>query len=167
MGIGRWEESKMQEVFEQFIECDKSQKKSKVLKGLSMVFLVISATFLSASFLIAIVMGLVACGLFILSYLSYVEYEYELFNDTITISKIYNESKRKVAKVITLSDVRKVYENNNSSNKENIMYYNSNTNGLSIYTFELNDSKKVEIALNDKLKRRIGIVYAQKIVRQF
>lgn len=158
----------MEEVFEQFIECDKSKKKSKVLKGLSMVFLVISAAFLSATFLIAIVMGLVAFGLFILSYLSYVEYEYELFNDTITISKIYNESKRKVARVVTLGDVRKVYEkNNNSNNKENIMYYNSNTKGLSIYTFELNDNKKVEIALNDKLKRKIGIVYAQKMVRQY
>lgn len=158
----------MEDIFEQFIESDKSKNKTKVLKGLSMIFLVISATFLSSSFLIAIVIGLVACGLFILSYLSYVEYEYELFNDTITISKIYNESKRKVARVITLDNVRKVYEkNNNSNNKENIMYYNSNTKGLSIYTFELKDNKKVEIALNDKLKRKIGIVYRQKMVRQF
>lgn len=158
----------MEDIFEQFIESDKSKNKTKVLKGLSMIFLVISATFLSSSFLIAIVIGIVACGLFILSYLSYVEYEYELFNDTITISKIYNESKRKVARVITLGDVRKVYEKKNNSNeKENIMYYNTNITGLSIYTFELKDNKKVEIALNDKLKRRIGIVYAQKMLRQF
>lgn len=159
----------MEDIFEQFIESDKSKTATKVLKGLSMVFLVISAFFLSASFLIAIVTGLLALVFFILSFLSYVEYEYELFNDTITISKIYNESKRKVAKVITLGDVRKVYENTNNSskNKEKILYYNGNIKGLSIYTFELNDNKKVEIALNDKLKRRIGIVYAQKMVRQF
>lgn len=158
----------MEEIFEQFIESDKSKNKTKVLKGLSMLFLLISATFLSSSFLIAIVMGIIAWALFILSYLSYVEYEYELFNDTITISKIYNESKRKVARVITLDNVSKVYEkNNNINNKENIMYYNSNTKGLSIYTFELKDNKKVEIALNDKLKRKIGIIYRQKMVRQF
>ncbi|MEN8076665.1 hypothetical protein ABFP60_06835 [Clostridioides difficile] len=159
----------MEDIFEQFIESDKSKTATKVLKGLSMVFLVISAFFLSASFLIAIVTGLLALGFFILSFLSYVEYEYELFNDTITISKIYNESKRKVAKVLTLGNVRKVYENTNNSskNKDTVLYYNGNIKGLSIYTFELNDNKKVEIALNDKLKRRIGIVYAQKIVRQF
>lgn len=159
----------MEEVLEQFIESDKSKTVSNVLKGLSMVFLVLLAFFLTISLLVAIFMGVIALGLFILSFLVYVEYEYEIFNDTITVSKIYNESRRKVAKIISLNDVRKAYENTKSSKKSNEKkaYYNSNIKGLSVYTFELNDNTSIELALNDKLKRWVGIVYAQKIIRQF
>nr|WP_279325443.1 DUF6106 family protein [Clostridium sp. D53t1_180928_C8] len=132
-----------------------------------MVFFVLSAFFLTISLLVSIVMGVIALALFILSFLSYVEYEYELFNDTINISKIYNESRRKTVKSISIGDIRKVYENNTNNKKNNKVFYNSNIKGLSVYTFELNDNTKIELALNDKLKRRIGIVYAQKIVRQF
>lgn len=157
----------MEEVFEQFIECDKRKTTSNILKGLAMVFFVLSAFFSTISLLVSIVMGVIALALFILSFLSYVEYEYELFNDTINISKIYNESRRKIVKSISIADIRKVYENNANNNKNNKAFYNSNIKGLSVYTFELNDNTKIELALNDKLKRRIGIVYAQKIVRQF
>lgn len=159
----------MEDVLEQFIESDKSKTLSNILKCLSMLFVVFLAFFLTVSLLVAIVMGIIALGLFILSFLVYIEYEYEIFNDTITISKIYNESRRKVAKVISVSDVRKAYENTKSSikSKEKKVYYNSNIKGLSVYTFELNDNTSVELALNDKLKRRVGIIYAQKIIRQF
>lgn len=157
----------MEEVFEQFIECDKRKTTSNILKGLAMVFFVLSAFFLTISLLVSIVMGVIALALFILSFLSYVEYEYELFHDTINISKIYNESRRKIVKSISIADIRKVYENNANNNKNNKAFYNSNIKGLSVYTFELNDNTKIELALNDKLKRRIGIVYAPKIVRQF
>ena len=157
----------MEEVFEQFIECDKRKTTSNILKGLSMVFFVLSAFFLTISVLVSIVMGVIALALFILSFLSYVEYEYELFNDTINISKIYNESRRKTVKSISRGDVKKVYENNANIKKDKNAFYNSNIKGLSVYTFELNDNTKIELALNDKLKRRIGTVYAQKIVRQF
>ena len=158
----------MEDVLEQFIECDRSKTLSNVLKGLSMVFVVFFALFLTVSLLASIIMGIIALVLFVLSFLVYIEYEYEIFNDTITISKIYNESRRKVAKVISLSDVRNAYENtkNNIKGKEKKVYYNSNIKGLSVYTFELNDNTSVELALNDKLKRRVGIVYAQKIIRQ-
>ena len=124
----------MEEVLEQFIESDKSKTVSNVLKGLSMVFLVLLAFFLTISLLVAIFMGVIALGLFILSFLVYVEYEYEIFNDTITVSKIYNESRRKVAKIISLNDVRKAYENTKSSKKSNEKkaYYNSNIKGLSV-----------------------------------
>ena len=157
----------MEEVFEQFIECDKRKTTSNILKGLAMVFFVLSAFFLTISLLVSIVMGVIALALFIFSFLSYVEYEYELFNDTINISKIYNESRRKTVKSISRGDVKKVYENNANIKKDKNAFYNSNIKGLSVYTFELNDNTKIELALNDKLKRRIGTVYAQKIVRQF
>ena len=107
----------MEEVLEQFIECDKSKTLSNILKGLSMVFVVFFAIFLTVSLLVSIVMGIIALILFVLSFLVYIEYEYEIFNDTITISKIYNESRRRVAKVISVSDVRKAYENTKSSIK--------------------------------------------------
>ena len=157
----------MEEVLEQFIESDKSKTVSNILKGLSMVFLVLLAFFLTISLLVAVFMGVIALGLFVLSFLVYVEYEYEIFNDTITVSKIYNESRRKVAKIISVNDVRKVYENTKISNKSNEkkIYYNSNIKGLSVYTFELNDNTSIELTLNDKLKRRVAIIYAQKIIR--
>lgn len=159
----------MGDVLEQFIECDKSKTVSNILKSLSMVFVVFLAFFLTVSLLVSVVMGIIALGLFILSFLVYVDYEYEILNDTITISKIYNESRRKVAKVISVSDARKVYENTKSNikGKGKKVYYNSNIKGLSVYTFELNDNTSIELALNEKLKRRVGIIYAQKIIRQF
>ena len=46
------------------------------------------------SLIYSIFMGIIAIVLFISSFLSYVDYEYELFQDTITISKIYNEEEK-------------------------------------------------------------------------
>ena len=45
------------------------------------------------------------------------------------------------------------------------MFYNSNISGLSLYTFELNDNTSIELALNDKIKRKVVAVYASKIAR--
>ena len=60
----------------------------------------------------------------------------------------------------------KVYESNKEHNKKNIkMFYNSNISGLSLYTFELNDNTSIELALNDKIKRKVVAVYASKIAR--
>ena len=158
----------MDEIFEQLIECEKRKKLVKLLQGLAMVLVVLSAFFLLSSLVIAIVMLLLAVGSFILSYLCYVEYEYELYNKSITITKIYNESKRKVVANISMEDVRKVYESTNNTNYKNkVSYYNSKVNGLSIFTFEMNDNRIIELALNEKLKRRISTVFALKIVRQF
>ena len=106
----------MDEIFEQLIECDKGKGRVKILQGLAMILVVLSAFFLLSSLVIAIVMLLLAIGAFILSYLSYVEYEYELYNKTITVTKIYNESKRKIVANISMEDVRKVYESTNNTN---------------------------------------------------
>ena len=158
----------MDEIFEQLIECDKGKGRVKILQGLAMILVVLSAFFLLSSLVIAIVMLLLAIGAFILSYLSYVEYEYELYNKTITVTKIYNESKRKIVANISMEDVRKVYEStNNTNNKNKVSYYNTKVSGLNIFTFEMNDNRIIELALNEKLKRRISTVFALKIVRQF
>lgn len=158
----------MDEIFEKLIECDKGKGRVKILQGLAMILVVLSAFFLLSSLVIAIVMLLLAIGAFILSYLSYVEYEYELYNKTITVTKIYNESKRKIVANISMEDVRKVYEStNNTNNKNKVSYYNSKVSGLNIFTFEMNDNRIIELALNEKLKRRISTVFALKIVRQF
>ena len=82
----------MDEIFEQLIECDKGKGRVKILQGLAMILVVLSAFFLLSSLVIAIVMLLLAIGAFILSYLSYVEYEYELYNKTITVTKIYKKN---------------------------------------------------------------------------
>ena len=137
----------MDEIFEQLIECDKGKGRVKILQGLAMILVVLSAFFLLSSLVIAIVMLLLAIGAFILSYLSYVEYEYELYNKTITVTKIYNESKRKIVANISMEDVRKVYEStNNTNNKNKVSYYNSKVSGLNIFTFEMNDNRIIELA---------------------
>ena len=61
----------MDEIFEQLIECDKGKGRVKILQGLAMILVVLSAFFLLSSLVIAIVMLLLAIGAFILSYLIY------------------------------------------------------------------------------------------------
>ena len=117
----------MDEIFEQLIECDKGKGRVKILQGLAMILVVLSAFFLLSSLVIAIVMLLLAIGAFILSYLSYVEYEYELYNKTITVTKIYNESKRKIVANISMEDVRKVYESTNNTNNKNKVSSNNDS----------------------------------------
>ena len=156
----------MEEVYEQFIGSDKQKTTSNILKGASIIFLLVALFSLSLSLIYSIFMGIIAIVLFISSFLNYVDYEYELFEDKITISKIYNESWRKIVKSISRENVKKVYESNKEHNKKNIkMFYNSNISGLSLYTFELNDNTSIELALNDKIKRKVVAVYASKIAR--
>ena len=77
----------MEEVYEQFIGSDKQKTTSNILKGSSIIFLLVALFSLSLSLIYSIFMGIIAIVLFISSFLSYVDYEYELFQDTITIEE--------------------------------------------------------------------------------
>lgn len=155
----------MEVVLEQFIPADKPKRISNMFKTLATIFGVVAIMFVFASIIIAIAFGLVAVAFFIVSYLMYVDFEYELFNGDITVSKVYNASRRKIAQKIAKEEVKRVYltERQDSVKKDATAYYNTNIKGLNIYTFELNNNKIVQLALNEEMEKIVKIMYVKKI----
>ena len=99
---------------------------------------------------------------FVVTYFSFVDYEYELYNGNIDISKIYAGSKRKTAQKIIIEDVESVYESSNNIDKKQALF-NNNIKGLKVYTFKLKGNKLVQLALNEELEKIVKIVYRRKI----
>ena len=95
----------------------------------------------------------------------YIDYEYELYNGDITITKVYKASRRKIAQKIDKDAVRRVYltARKDALKKGVTTYYNTNLEGLNIYTFELNNNKVVQLALNEELEKIVKIIYVHKI----
>lgn len=155
----------MEVVLEQFIPSDKPKRISNILQKISIVFLVIGLMIVFASPIIGIALIIVALIFFVGSYFMYIDYEYELYNGDITITKVYNASRRKIAQKISRDDVRKVYitERKDALKSGVSAYYNTNINGLKIYTFELNNNKIIQLALNEELEKIVKIIYVQKI----
>lgn len=155
----------MEVVVEQFISSDKPKTISNMFKNLSIAFGIGALVMVFGSLIIAIILGIVALIFFIGSYLMYVDYEYELYNGDITVTKVYNASRRKIARKINREEVQKIYpaERNGASNKSIITYYNTNLDGLKIYAFELSNNKVVQLALNSELEKMIKIIYIQKL----
>lgn len=158
----------MEVVLEQFISSDRPKRISNMFKNLAIVFGVTAVLFIFGSIIIGMSLAIVAAAFFMGSYLMYVDYEYELFNGDITVTKVYNASRRKIAQKINKDEVRRVYLNQrkDSSKSGVTAYYNTNIKGLNIYTFELNSNNKViELALNEEMERIIKIIYVQKMNR--
>ncbi|MFT8351701.1 hypothetical protein [Clostridium saccharoperbutylacetonicum] len=157
----------MEVVLEQFIASDKPKRISNMFKNLAVAFGVIALMLIFASLIIAIALAIVAAAFFVGSYLMYIDYEYELFNGDITVTKVYNASRRKIAQKIDRNEVRRVYltERKDALKRGATAYYNSNINGLNIYTFELNNNKVVQLALNKEMEKIVKIVYVQKMNR--
>ncbi|NRT32113.1 hypothetical protein [Clostridium beijerinckii] len=155
----------MEVVLEQFIPSDKPKRISNILQKISIVFLVVGLMIVFASPIIGIALIIVALIFFVGSYFMYIDYEYELYNGDITITKVYNASRRKIAQKISRDDVRKVYitERKDALKSGVSAYYNTNINGLKIYTFELNNNKIIQLALNEELEKIVKIIYVQKI----
>ncbi|NRZ45810.1 hypothetical protein DFR89_005556 [Clostridium beijerinckii] len=130
-----------------------------------MFFFVVGLMIVFASPIIGIALIIVALIFFVGSYFMYIDYEYELYNGDITITKVYNASRRKIAQKISRDDVRKVYitERKDALKSGVAAYYNTNINGLKIYTFELNNNKIIQLALNEELEKIVKIIYVQKI----
>ena len=97
---------------------------------------------------------------------SYVDYEYELYNGNIDISKIYSCTKRKLVQKISVEDVESVYiAKNNDINKNGAkVFFNSNRDGLKVYTFQLRNNNKIQVALNSELEKTVKILYRSKII---
>jgi hypothetical protein len=156
----------MEVVVEQFISSDRPKSISNILKSLATAFGVGAIAIMALGLLIiGVMLGIVALIFFIGSYLMYVDYEYELYNGDITITKVYNASRRKIARKINREEVRRIYlvGKNGASNKSSIKYYNTNLDGLNIYNFELSNNKVVQLALNSELEKIIKIIFIQKI----
>jgi len=155
----------MEVVLEQFIPSDRPKRLSNMLRNLSIVFGIITIMFVFASPIIAIALAIVSIAFFVGSYLMYIDYEYELFNGDITITRVYNASRRKIAQKINKDDVRRVYptERKNALKKGVAAYYNTNIRDLNIYTFELSNNKTVQLALNAEMEKIVKIIYVQKM----
>ena len=111
---------------------------------------------------LALLIQIAAIVFFIVTYYSFVDYEYELFNGNIDISKIYAGSRRKVAQKITNEDVELVYESSNNINRKQALF-NNNIKELKVYTFQLKGGKRVQLALNEELEKMIKIIYRGKM----
>lgn len=153
----------MEVILEQFIPSDKPKRMSNIFKNVAIAFFAIGVMVIFGSILIGIVLEILALAFFIGSYLMYIDYEYELYNGNITITKVYNASRRKIAKVINRDQVKRVYptEKKDALKKDVLAFYNSNLEGLKIYTFELNDNKVIQVALNSELEKMVKILYSQ------
>ena len=157
----------MEVILEQFIPSDKPKRISSMLKGVSIVFFIIAIMATMASIIIAIALAIVGLIFFVGSYLVYIDYEYELYNGDITISKVYNASRRRIAQKIDKDSVRRVYltARKDALKKGVTAYYNTNLEGLNIYTFELSNNKVVQLALNEEMEKIVKIIYVQKMTR--
>jgi len=154
------------EVFlEQFISSDRTKKTSSSLKKIAVILFIIGIITVLGSFLIAIIVEILALLIFIGSYFMYIDYEYELYNGNIAITNIYNASIRRAGQKINIRDVRRVYvtEKKGVKKKGIISAYNTNIKDLKIYAFELNNNKIVELALNKEMEKMVNIFYRKKI----
>ena len=157
----------MEVILEQFISSDRPKRISNMLKNISIVFFIVALMSIFGSIIIGIALGIVGLIFFVGSYLMYIDYEYELYNGDITITKVYNASRRKIAQKINKNQVRRVYltERKDELKKGVTTYYNTNLEGLNIYTFELNNNKVVQLALNKELEKIVKIIYVHKMTR--
>ncbi|AOR24791.1 hypothetical protein [Clostridium taeniosporum] len=148
------------EIFaEQFIPSDRSQKSSQVVKKISLVLFILSLFIIFLSLLIAISLILLSVVLFLTSMCMYVDYEYEFFDGTLTITKIFNMSKRKVVLKMDKHSVTHLYlsESNKENNSRIKKFYTTNIEGLNKYNFELNNGKIVQLALNNEIEKLVNI----------
>lgn len=157
----------MEVALEQFISSDKSKNILMILKNISLGLICLGLIVLMIFFLpigfVLLIMGLIL--LFARKFV-YVDYEYELYNGNIDISKIYSCTKRKMVQRIKVEDVDEVYVTQNSQIAKGgaKAFFNSNIKDLTIYTFKLKNSQRVQVALNKELEKVVKIIYRSKIM---
>lgn len=156
----------MEVALEQFISSNKSKKMFNLMKNISIALIVAGLMLLVIFFkqigFFVLILGII---LLIIRRYSYVDYEYELYNGNIDISKIYSCTKRKLVQKIDVEDVESVYitkDNDINKNGAKAFFY-SNREGLNVYTFQLRNANKIQVALNSELEKAIKIIYRSKI----
>ncbi|WP_244834037.1 hypothetical protein [Clostridium sp. BJN0001] len=150
-------------VVEQFIPSDKPKSFCKMLHKLAIIFAIVGFPMLVLAIVVGIAMEIGAILLFISSYLFYVDFEYEMFEGTITITKIYYASIRRIKKKILKEQVVKVYKTPKNEQYSKKGFYNTNINGLVIYTLVLSNKSKIQLALDEKFEKMVTITYRQQL----
>ncbi|WP_252231180.1 hypothetical protein [Clostridium sp. ZBS15] len=148
------------EIFaEQFIPSDKSHKSSQVMKKISIVLFILSLFIFFLSLMIAVSLIVLSVVLFLSSMCIYVDYEYEFFDGTLTITKIFNMSKRKIVLKMDKSSIKNLYalESKKDNNSKIKKFYTTNIEGLKKYNFELNNGEIVQLALNTEIEKLVNI----------
>ncbi|MGL4655015.1 MAG: hypothetical protein ACRCWM_03890 [Sarcina sp.] len=141
----------MEECYEQFLTRDYGNRQ-EYLNGTANGLLFLSAvmTFGLRSLPMAVLTGVGYVGLVLYMRSKYVEYEYELVCDELTVSKIFNKRRRKKIVNIELKNMIEVDKNANHKIKD--LYIDAK--GLEkkvIYVRENNQVKGYRIALDKKL----------------
>lgn len=152
------------EIFlEQFIPSDKDKRMLKKSKIASIIVIAAGVVlFFTVSPLLAVILQIAAVLFFVVSYFSFIDYEYELFNGNIDISKIYAGSIRKAVQRINKEDVEAVYQFTGRTNRGQ-SFFNSNVDNLNVYSFKLRNGNQVQLALNEEMENIIKIIYRGKI----
>lgn len=141
----------MEECYEQFLTKDYGNKQ-EYLNGTAngLLFLAAVGTFGLKSIPMALITGLSYVGLVLYMRNKYIEYEYELVCDELTVSKIFNKKRRKKVVNIELKNMIEADKNVNCKIKD--LYIDAK--GLEkkvIYVRENNQIKGYRIALDKKL----------------
>ncbi|MBW6411509.1 hypothetical protein [Clostridium weizhouense] len=144
---------------EQFIPSNKSYKASEITKKVSIVIFILALFMIFSSLIITVALIILGIVLFLISMFNYVEYEYEFFDGTLSVTRIFNMSRRKVAIKIDKHCLRKAYivRDGEVNNKRIKKFYNTSIENLQKYNFELNNGKIVQLALNDELSKLVNI----------
>ncbi|GAA0079137.1 hypothetical protein UT300005_35160 [Clostridium sp. CTA-5] len=148
---------------EQFIPSNKSYKASEVAKKVSIVVFILALFMIFISILITVALIILGIALFLISMFSYVDYEYEFFDRTLSVTRIFNMSRRKIAIKIDKHCLRQAYmvRGGESNNKRIRKFYNTSIDNLQKYNFELNNGKIVQLALNDELSKLVNIYFVK------
>lgn len=157
----------MEIALEQFISSDKSKTSLSIMKNISILLILLGLILLILFFKpLGFLFSILGLVLLIIRKYWYVDYEYELYNGNIDVSKIYSCTRRKLVKKIKVDEVESVYSiKNNQINKNGAKaFFNSNIEGLTIYIFKLKNSEKIQIALNDEFEKVVKIIYKSKMI---
>lgn len=141
----------MEECYEQFLTRDYGNRQEYLnATANGLLFMTAVGTFGLRSIPMAVISGVSYAGLVLYMRSKYVEYEYELICDELTVSKIFNKRRRKKIVNIELKNMIEVDKNANHKIKD--LYIDEK--GLEkkvIYVKENNQIKGYRIALDKKL----------------
>ena len=143
----------MEECYEQFLTKNYGPNQNTVntLSSL-LLFLIAVAVFGLGNWVISIIMALIYLGLLIYSNNKFIEYEYELVCDELTITKILNKKKRKRIANIELKNIIEVEVDKKACKViDTYIDVENKLNKKVLYVKEKNQIKAYKIAMDRKM----------------
>lgn len=144
----------MEECYEQFMTKDYGNNQG-TLNGLSSVilFLIAVSIFGMRNYGAAIFLVVSYLIIYIYSTRKFVEYEYELVGEDLTITRILNKRKRKKIAEINLRSLVEVNDKNSKYKVVNTFIDDKNLKKTIIYVKNKNEVKGYKIAMDQKMLR--------------